>query len=295
MIILPKLKHLKSSEDFVPAVSFASSTSGWMNRELFLVWTIDILAQISTYRETELPLELQDKWIVLIVDGHTSRADFESNLLFFSARVWIIILPGHTTHVLQPIDVGLTSPIKSHFLSKLADLTEGDVILDETGHDTRIPSVLKKLTAERLRWILVAAFLHGVQSGCTWINIKAAWRKSGLCPVCPNEPLTSPFVIPQVASELGQQCRNRGLDPSEVHGVAQINNGVLSNEEGLRALIDFQHHRPATPEDVVLTPERLDELVTRHAAGPRKENVALSDIYAMTVRDDGLLCVRRIL
>jgi hypothetical protein len=294
MIILPKLKHLKSLEEFVPTVSFASSVSGWMNRDLFQVWTLDILEQISRYRITELPESLQDQWIVLIIDGHVSRLDFESNLLFHSAKVCMIVLPGHTTHVLQPIDVGLTSPIKTNFKYKLADLTRGDIVLDESGHDMRLsPAMRKKMTADRLRYVLVSAFLHGVQSACTYVNIKSAWEKSGLSPICPARPLASGFVVPKQQNEdTDRLLAKSGIDRSEVHSVANVNHGILSDGDGLRALVRHQYRRDATLEDFTLTPDRLSELATRHAVGARKENISLSHTHTMILHD-GFLEVRR--
>jgi hypothetical protein len=231
VIILPKLTHLKSLQEFVPTVSFASNVSGWMNRELFQVWTLDILGQISRHRETEVPEPLQDQWIVLIVDGHVSRWDFESNLLFHWAKVWMIILPGHATHVRQPVDIGVTSPIKTNFKQKLADLTTGDVLLDESRHDTRIPmATRKKITADRLRHILVSAFLHGVQSACTSVNMKSACEKSGLCPMCPTRPLISGFVI-VVNEDTARMLVKSGIDRNELRSVANVNNGILSDED----------------------------------------------------------------
>jgi hypothetical protein len=104
LIIVPNLKQLKSLSEFTGQASFASSVSGWMNSELFLIWARDIVAQISWYRQQELPPELRQSWIVIVLDGHISRFNFEACRLLNWARLAVLLLPPHTTHVLQAIE-----------------------------------------------------------------------------------------------------------------------------------------------------------------------------------------------
>jgi hypothetical protein len=105
--------------------------------------------------------------------------------------VLVIILPGHTTHVLQAIDVGLTGPLKSAFKQKLDEITH-PTILDADGHVVQVP--LTQVSADRARWMLVKSFIHGSQASCTLPNITSAFERSGLCPFDINKPFNTGYV-----------------------------------------------------------------------------------------------------
>lgn len=53
-----------------------------------------------------LPLAIRNDSILLIVDGHPSRRNYLVNYIFSYFNVDIVVLPGHTSHVL---------PLKSQY------------------------------------------------------------------------------------------------------------------------------------------------------------------------------------
>jgi hypothetical protein len=286
LIILPNLKSLKSLKDFAHYASFATSVTGWMNTELFLVWTIDIIAQISWYRERELPAHLRDEWIIVILDGHVSRLNFEANLLLHEWKMLVIILPGHTTHVLQAIDVGLTGPLKSAFKQKLDEITH-PTILDADGHVVQAP--LTQVSADRGRWMLVKSFIHGSQASCTMANITSAFDRSGLCPFDVNKPFNTGYVTDPAT--LKRLLDKSSLDPGNVRAVASVNGGILSSDEGIRALAERHFRRPITPNDLALSPIRIEEMMHRIQVGRGKDNVLLTPVRPILYRQNGQLAI----
>jgi hypothetical protein len=40
-------------------------------------------------------------------------------MIFYLFNVNILVIPGHTTHVLQPFDVGIAAPLKTEFKQQL--------------------------------------------------------------------------------------------------------------------------------------------------------------------------------
>jgi hypothetical protein len=106
-------------------------------------------------------------------------------------------------------------------------------------------------------------------------------------------PLNSGFVVSS-DEETTRLLEKSQLDPSHVRSVALVNNGILSDADGLAAVFRQQYRRNGTLEDVILTPDRLGELATRYMVAARKENVSLSHWHTMVQRDDGFLEVRRI-
>jgi hypothetical protein len=109
IIILKELKSLKSLTNYIYLIFFASSSSGWITGDLFLMFPIDFCAQSSVYR-LSLPPNLFEEPALLILAGHISRANITGLMIFCLINVDVLILPSPTTHVLQLFDVGIAFP-----------------------------------------------------------------------------------------------------------------------------------------------------------------------------------------
>jgi transposase len=57
---------------------------------------------------------------MLIIDGHDSHISVEFINYCFDHDIWLLCLPPHTTHLLQPLDVGCFQPLK-HWLGLAVD------------------------------------------------------------------------------------------------------------------------------------------------------------------------------
>jgi hypothetical protein len=83
---------------------FAASDNGWSCDNLGLQWLIKVF---DPYTRTKAGRGKR----LLIVDGHSSHV----NMKFLDAadrlRIIVHIMPPHSTHRLQPLDVGLFGPL----------------------------------------------------------------------------------------------------------------------------------------------------------------------------------------
>ena len=106
MMVYPRKKCVpdKFKEGYVPGTLFKTSESRWMNAELYLEWFRFFLQQIP-------PLRL----ILLIQDGRGSHVSIELIELARANNIHLLCLPAHTTHVLQPLDVGVFKSFKGNF------------------------------------------------------------------------------------------------------------------------------------------------------------------------------------
>ena len=93
---------------------FASSSSAYMTRDLFLQWTILFINWLSNYR-LRLDPSIRNQKALLIMDGHHSRENPVAIMLLEANNINLLILPSHVTHILQMFDVCLASPMKSKF------------------------------------------------------------------------------------------------------------------------------------------------------------------------------------
>jgi hypothetical protein len=105
-------KHLYSSwtlggpEDAM----YSSSQSGWMEKENFMSWILKMF--IPRVNE-----QLSTGPVILFLDGHHSHISVEVVQICREKGVHLYFLPLNTTHVLQPLDVGVFGPLKQAWRS----------------------------------------------------------------------------------------------------------------------------------------------------------------------------------
>ena len=93
---------------------YGVSKSGWMESDNFLEW----------FNKMFLPAVdhlLRTGAVVLFLDGHHSHLSLSLIRTAKEKGVHLYCLPPHTTHILQPLDVGVYGPIKQTWKKILKD------------------------------------------------------------------------------------------------------------------------------------------------------------------------------
>ncbi len=85
---------------------YGVSDSGWMEGQNFLSWFEKSFVPAIKHLISSGP-------IILFVDGHHSHTGIDLILKSRKQGIHILCLPPHTTHILQPLDVGVYGPIKT--------------------------------------------------------------------------------------------------------------------------------------------------------------------------------------
>ena len=173
--ILANKKTLRGLEEFQGYAHFGSSESGWMNKRIFVHWAMCFLSDILYYK-LKLPDHLRKQRILLILDGHKSRANFFVAKLFDLFGIDILILPGHTSHLLQPFDVSLASSLKTEYKKQIENY---DKVLDKTG-------LLKdngKYNMGEIRKMMITCLINALKKAGTPSVIKSGFRASGIFPL----------------------------------------------------------------------------------------------------------------
>jgi hypothetical protein len=96
---------------------FASSTKGWTNDELGLSWLKQVF-EPNTIEKAGLEHRL------LLMDGHSSHLNIEFVEYCDENRIILGMFPPHSTHRLQPLDVGIFSPLAMAYSNKLGQLIQ---------------------------------------------------------------------------------------------------------------------------------------------------------------------------
>lgn len=117
-VILPPMvifKGVRMNEDLMKEAPedtiFATSLKGYIDSEIFYMWFVKFLNRIPAKRP-----------VLLLLDGHASHLSKETLLLARENQVHFLMFPPHTTHLYQPLDVGVFGPMKKAFSEECTKL-----------------------------------------------------------------------------------------------------------------------------------------------------------------------------
>jgi hypothetical protein len=95
------------------SVHFATSPSGWSNNDIGLAWLEKMFDRYTKAKARR-------KWRLLILDGHGSHVTRDFIAYHDDHKILLCILPPHSTHTLQPLDVVCFKPLSSNYKHHLA-------------------------------------------------------------------------------------------------------------------------------------------------------------------------------
>ena len=88
-----------------PEAIYGHSASGWMDSELFATF-LEHFLQFVKSNNIHLP-------VMLFIDGHCTHLTLEAARFCSENKIVLYCLVAHATHLMQPCDVSLFSPLKS--------------------------------------------------------------------------------------------------------------------------------------------------------------------------------------
>jgi DDE superfamily endonuclease len=149
---------------------FTATDNGWTSDATALEWLQKVFLPQSA------PINQSDARL-LVLDGHGSHETMEFMWECFLNNIYLLFLPPHTSHVLQPLDLSIFAPLKRAYRKQLGFLT---LLNDST-------PVGKQN--------FLACYRKARLSSLTANNIKAGWRASGLWPVHMSKPLMNRLLL----------------------------------------------------------------------------------------------------
>ncbi len=86
---------------------FTASPNGWTSNDLGHEWlTTHFLPRTAPGNKD---------WRLLVLDGHGSHVSDDFITSCAANRVYLVLLPPHSSHVTQPLDVAVFSPLKTFY------------------------------------------------------------------------------------------------------------------------------------------------------------------------------------
>ncbi|KAM4055202.1 hypothetical protein HRG_008535 [Hirsutella rhossiliensis] len=218
---------------------FASTENGWSCDALGLHW-LQRIFDCHTKQKAGRAYRL------LILDGHNSHINLKFIDYADRNRILIAVLPSHSTHRLQPLDVGLFSALSTYY-------AQGSDQLMSIGWG------LIRLT-KRNFWPL---FRDAWNQAFTAKNIEAGWRATGIHPLDPGKVLSkishsSDVTPPQTASEeramktpgslrairrITRRLRKEGLMDSRVTALSEHQRNWRHNMSSYNTKIEIYRKR----------------------------------------------------
>ncbi|EUC46893.1 hypothetical protein COCMIDRAFT_91524 [Bipolaris oryzae ATCC 44560] len=262
-----------------------SSLSGWSNNELALAWVEQVFDRLTKEKAKR-------DYRMLIVDGHGTHLTPSFIDYCYAHRIILAVLPPHATHSLQPLDVGVYSPLAAAYSSQLTNLIHGNQGLIN----------MQKSDFLRLFW---AAYT----STFTTDNILASFRATGIHPRNPDVVIKR-FKTPPPRDDTDTWIGEAGdgdswRDLSKLFDAAvsdtsknaakqlkqalhslQVQNELLHHEidelrgsittkkhrKTDRKLLDLQQHEEYHSSAVIWSPRSVREARAREAAEQQQEH-----------------------
>ncbi|KFZ25260.1 hypothetical protein V502_00261 [Pseudogymnoascus sp. VKM F-4520 (FW-2644)] len=137
----------------------AVSENGWTTNERGLEW----IQHFDKYTKACT----KGAYRLLILDGHESHHSTDFELYCKDNKIITLCMPAHSSHILQPLDVGCFSPLKTAYSRQIENMMRM--------HITYITKV-----------DFFPAFFTAFQAAITEENIKGGFRGTGLVPFNPE-------------------------------------------------------------------------------------------------------------
>ena len=150
-------------EDIPRNWRIAISDNGWTNNNLGVAW-------LQHFNEHTKGRSLGARRL-LILDGHDSHNSLDFQAICQAENIYTLCMPSHSSHLLQPLDVGCFSPLK-HAYSQQVEL----LIRNHINHVTKLE--------------FLPAFKAAFDQAITKPNISSSFRGAGLVPLDPDVVLS---------------------------------------------------------------------------------------------------------
>lgn len=198
-----------------------STTSAWINSALF----VKVLEHIKKFTRCTI-----DDKIILLMDNHESHCSFEVVQYAKENGIVLVTFPPHCTHRLQPLDVGILGPFKTHVKTAQNDWMTNNAGKTLKIHD--IPNLVKE----------------PFQLAFNMRNITSAFKKTGLWPfsrlVFTDEDFAASYVTdrPQPEEHI---ISNSPVETEDdvIKAVPETNENVPGSTESVQIVL------PSTPSE----------------------------------------------
>jgi hypothetical protein len=193
-LVVFKGQNLQSSwfpDIDVPDWHYTTSENGWTSNKTGLQWLRNVFIPESRPDSSRTRL--------LVIDGHGSHVSIDFMWECRQNNIQLCFLPPHTSHILQPLDLGCFGPEKRRYREEIRKMASSG----DTG-------MVHKLH-------FIQCYQKARTEGLSQRNIRSSWKAAGVVPWNPQKVLASSQIVGVPAAEAGTPtptARKRARAPS---------------------------------------------------------------------------------
>jgi hypothetical protein len=225
---------------------------------------------------------------LLICDGHESHVSGRFAAYCFQHNIVLFLLVPHSSHLLQPLDIGVFGPLKKAVSASLEKLIRVGV--------NRL---------EKAEW--VDKYAEGRVHALTKSNIQGGWRGAGLVPLCRQRVIRflPEVILKSAASELPESStpppetpfdpailQSSSLDPAALHSLSNKLCALAIKDELNTPARNFiphltQGYEESIADNIILKRQLADTLETLGARQVRKQGkrAILKGVYNLYTKE----------
>ncbi|XP_052097897.1 uncharacterized protein LOC127732747 [Mytilus californianus] len=204
-----------------PGAVGAVSDSGWSNTNIFRQYLTDHFLKYVPGRNNDN--------ILLVLDGHKSHVAVDILEWEQQHHIIIHVLPAHTSHILQPLDVGCYGPLQRTY--------------DNECHKT-----MRQNSAVITRYNICELACKAYQNALSPENLQSAFGKTGIYPL-DKSVINTDQLKPSEVFTANDECKKTTDEPKtdniqvvEVDTNGEVTEAVESAVTDILVVEDLQDH-----------------------------------------------------
>ena len=204
------------NNDLDSEIATTVSETGFTNDWISLMWV--------KHFEKFSAIKQQGAWRLLLMDGHGSHHTYEFLKYYEEHKIKVLDMPSHTTHLLQPLDVGVFQPLKHWHLEAVNKaVQQGDETYTKVeflnAFNTFRPKAFKAST------------------------IRSAWKRTGLILYNPG------LVIDKIRKAHPPACTQGAPLPLELPDWLPLDKTPMTTKDMRESMFNqLAHHGPVMTE-----------------------------------------------
>lgn len=236
-----------------PGAAGTVSDSGWSNTKVFKKYLSEHFLNFIPGRK--------DEYVLLLLDGHKSHVAVDIIEWAQERKVILHILPAHTSHILQPLDVGCYGPLQR--------------IYDNECHKS-----MRANHSVITRYNVCELGCKAYQKALSPENLQSAFRKTGIFPLTIdiiNKDLLKP-------SEVFKPQENQNTEPDTAINLPTESMETEDVPMETTEQTNHQQHAPENETEVIVAPQffaqRISALRKVKSENPKKERNTLGKVVS---------------
>jgi hypothetical protein len=195
------------------------SANGWTTDDIGLNW-------LKNHFIPSISGRSKGKYRLLILDGHGSHLTAQFDQICKEHDIIPICMPAHSSHLLQPLDVGCFAPLKRTY----GGLVEG---------------LVRKGISHIDKLDFLAAYPDARIKAFTYASIQSSFKATGLIPFDPTSVLAKVNIQVKTPTPPPSRGSNSSADfvPITPHNAKQLRRQASS----VKALLKYRSQSPPTP------------------------------------------------